>query len=996
MRVAQVITLFLPEFIGGATLACARIAHGLQSRGHDVAIFTGRPGAEASPAGVRTYDVDGLPVTAVDAASGYVALDTRGYRHDAITAHFAAFLDRVRPDVVHLHSLQALGVTVVDAAHDRGIPVVVTMHDWWWFCVRLFLVDPAGFVCGPRVDSARCHCAPELDLVARRRELTRALGRVARVLTPSRFLAESAIANGVDRARVEVCPNGIDLPPATVRRRPGPVRFGYFGGPDNRLKGLPTLLAAAAALRVGGWTLRLFGVPRGEARVPLALVDRIATAPSFAPAALADMLATLDCLVVPSLMRESYSLVTREALAAGVPVIASDSGGPQEVLDPAVNGLTFATGDAADLAACMRRLVLQPAVRERLAEGAAGTSIPTVAAQVEQLERVYRDVAAPAEQTERFHSEVAPPAEQAARPHREVAAAPAPLRRVLFVSGIDGAPFRYRVTHLREQLRLRGVASDACYYTDPSLVAAIAAADLVIVYRVPMSGWVTAWMAHARALGVPLVFACDDLVFDPSAVPEDALALLPEPQRAGWRAYVARYRETLRACDAFLGSTEPLVAAAGRAGVAGAVVRNGLGAAELTVAEESRRMRARHDGELRIAYLSGTIMHDLDFALVEPSLAALLAEMPSVRLVLVGYLRTGPALAPFADRIERLPFLPWPRLFALLAGVDVSLAPLRDDPFSVAKSEVKYLEAGGVGVPTIASAAPAFRAAIRHGTNGLLAATRADWDAALRALAGDAGLRRRLGNAARDDVALRAGPEAQADALIAALEELRRTAPVRPSSAAGATAANADAFAGEVGRYDLEPGDALPDTGVPARDGSSPVLTPGRSVGQIFRAETDGLCRVDVAVGTDGAARAPAVVVRVAAGPDTRDAVLRRVDVAAGAIADDAWIAAEFTPIPDSAGRTFYIWVETSATDATVTDATGPDAAAVGAETTVADDSAAPITLRTYTAGWGEAPPAGLHLDHRPVAGSLAFRTFCRPPRVTRPGASPSPSPSPP
>ena len=81
---------------------------------------------------------------------------------------------------------------------------------------------------------------------------------------------------------------------------------------------------------------------------------------------------------------------------------------------------------------------------------------------------------------------------------------------------------------------------------------------------------------------------------------------------------------------------------------------------------------------------------------------------------------------------------------AVLAGVDVSLAPLRRDRFSDAKSEVKYLEAAAVGVPTIASASPAFEVAIRPGENGLLAATRAEWDAALRALVRDGGLRRRL------------------------------------------------------------------------------------------------------------------------------------------------------------------------------------------------------------------------------------------------------------
>src|SRR5258708_21657367 len=83
-----------------------------------------------------------------------------------------------------------------------------------------------------------------------------------------------------------------------------------------------------------------------------------------------------------------------------------------------------------------------------------------------------------------------------------------PLRRVLFITGIDGAPFRYRVTHLRAQLRLRGVASGALYYTDPAIAAALAAADMVVVYRVPMSDGVARSMAAAPALRRPLDLPC--------------------------------------------------------------------------------------------------------------------------------------------------------------------------------------------------------------------------------------------------------------------------------------------------------------------------------------------------------------------------------------------------------------------------------------------------------------------------------------------------------
>ena len=49
MKVAQVITLFLPDFVGGATLACARVAQGLRARGHAVEVFCGRPHGDAAP-----------------------------------------------------------------------------------------------------------------------------------------------------------------------------------------------------------------------------------------------------------------------------------------------------------------------------------------------------------------------------------------------------------------------------------------------------------------------------------------------------------------------------------------------------------------------------------------------------------------------------------------------------------------------------------------------------------------------------------------------------------------------------------------------------------------------------------------------------------------------------------------------------------------------------------------------------------------------------------
>ena len=109
MRIAQVITLFQPDFVGGATLACAAVAHGLRARGHEVNVFCGRPHGDTSAYEESRWDIDGLPVTGINAAPGYAALDPRSDRHPEVAPAFAHFLEHTRPDVVHFHSIQALG-----------------------------------------------------------------------------------------------------------------------------------------------------------------------------------------------------------------------------------------------------------------------------------------------------------------------------------------------------------------------------------------------------------------------------------------------------------------------------------------------------------------------------------------------------------------------------------------------------------------------------------------------------------------------------------------------------------------------------------------------------------------------------------------------------------------------------------------------------------------------------------------------------------------------
>jgi hypothetical protein len=96
---------------------------------------------------------------------------------------------------------------------------------------------------------------------------------------------------------------------------------------------------------------------------------------------------------------------------------------------------------------------------------------------------------------------------------------------------------------------------------------------------------------------------------------------------------------------------------------------------------------------------------------------------------------------------------------AELARFDINLAPLEpDNIFCAAKSELKYFEAALAGVPTIASPVGRLGRAIAHGRTGLLAASEAEWYAALRQLLDDSPLRRRMGRDAYHDSLRHFGP----------------------------------------------------------------------------------------------------------------------------------------------------------------------------------------------------------------------------------------------
>lgn len=162
MRVAQVSGHYPPNFVSGGTLVPQRLARAAARAGHESMVFAGYLDEGRPP--LETWvedDGSGVEVTWVVTTPWIYETDRRNYDNPAVEAAFRTWLELRRPDVVHFHSIQTLGGSLLPAAKEAGARVVLTMHDFWWFCSHQFLVDRQmrfrGLVvsCGPAAARSR-------------------------------------------------------------------------------------------------------------------------------------------------------------------------------------------------------------------------------------------------------------------------------------------------------------------------------------------------------------------------------------------------------------------------------------------------------------------------------------------------------------------------------------------------------------------------------------------------------------------------------------------------------------------------------------------------------------------------------------------------------------------------------------------------------------------------------------------------------------------------
>jgi GT2 family glycosyltransferase/glycosyltransferase involved in cell wall biosynthesis len=301
-------------------------------------------------------------------------------RDRALERDFERFLRSESPDLLHVHHLAGHAFSLVHVARRLGIPIVMQLQDWWFLCARVNLFHRDGVRCsGPApAKCASCATMTRVPLLNRlvhrvRRAAARAALRACDAFVAGSEAIRRDYASIVPRATpFHVIPYGVACGTGSqpVRRRRRPLRFGFVGsllphkGVHVAQEAMRGIDPSEAVLRVwgGGTTFSEEDKPR--------------------------VFAEMDVLLVPSIGLESFGLAAREAMAFGVPVIASAGG----ALDELPEAELFPPGDTAALRAIIRRLIDDPAIID---EWSARLPQPkSDAAHAEEIERVYRAVLA--------------------------------------------------------------------------------------------------------------------------------------------------------------------------------------------------------------------------------------------------------------------------------------------------------------------------------------------------------------------------------------------------------------------------------------------------------------------------------------------------------------------------------------------------------------------------------------------------------------------------
>jgi len=436
MKILQVTHGFPPKQIGGTQLYVRDLSREL-CKLNEVHIFY--PRYESGRWGISHFPAEDLVVHELSMPLGLFRLRFRAtklrssYLHRKTEQIFAELLNMVKPDIIHVQHLLYLSASIIQVAKRANIPVVLSLHDYWFICPLINLLKFNNEVCeGPSEDCRNCFAcwnqgmadaisdflaqynltlkisrAP-LNVVCKTRNPLNAfvnrtnymkslLSSVDKIIAPSKFLMNLFINFGVSSDKIIYSDKGYDLirfkgfekSRATDRER---LVFGYVGG-MAKYKGLDLLIQAFNKIDRYNVELRIYGDYDLSSKSFLMTRSRIINPNIRFVGRYEDVrkpYSEIDALVFPSICYENRPLVLTESVIAKIPVIASNLGSIPELIEDGKNGLLFKSGSQEDLYKKLMTIVENPDLLNNLQGGK--QQVKSIQNQAEEINKIYHDI----------------------------------------------------------------------------------------------------------------------------------------------------------------------------------------------------------------------------------------------------------------------------------------------------------------------------------------------------------------------------------------------------------------------------------------------------------------------------------------------------------------------------------------------------------------------------------------------------------------------------
>ncbi|MBI2055014.1 MAG: glycosyltransferase family 4 protein [Candidatus Sungbacteria bacterium] len=361
---------------GGAQRYCFDLATHLAKNQFDVVLVAGESGllAERLKAiGIRVIIISGM------------RRDIRWLGELLILKRLISILRSERPDILHLNSPKMAGLGAL-AGRILGVPkIVVTIHGWSFFEDR--------------------------NTVARTiiwffSWFTAVFTHKVIVITHRDYLAAQDFPF-IAKRKFTLIPNGIgeygNFVERTIARKELRDLASFYDTPFiigtitelTANKDLPTLIRAAAKLPQNAVSI-IIGGGEDETRLRKLIEELDAAHKVFLTGFVKDawrLLRGLDCFILTS-VKEGLPYVIMEAMAAGLPIIATNIGGIPDLLVQNESGILVAPKDPEMLAAAIRKLAEDGQLRDNLAKNARYRveKLFNINAMIEETRRLYREV----------------------------------------------------------------------------------------------------------------------------------------------------------------------------------------------------------------------------------------------------------------------------------------------------------------------------------------------------------------------------------------------------------------------------------------------------------------------------------------------------------------------------------------------------------------------------------------------------------------------------